>query len=277
MEHSYKYAVIRAVPDPRKGEVINIGIVVFHREHVDVQIAPSLSKLLALDAGVDIQEIRRLPTAISEWTSRFNSVEEKFEAIRRYGIVTLSEAGSFRVTPGMTYEDQISALMKTLVLPRPRDPGASVSVNRISTMLRDMFRQRDVLGKDLEDIHKHLIVPNFPIDSDENLFAEFALKNGAYWFTETADFRARSKGQLDNTRIASLAAIKLVKARKRFRKDVKAFVVYGAGNDSDVTGQLNLLSDYVDELIDVEDRKALARYTQRMMELAGSNREFASN
>jgi hypothetical protein len=277
MEHSYKYSVIRAIPDVRKGEVVNIGIVVFHPDSVDVRLAPSLNKLLALDAGVDIDQIRDLPSTLNQWTARFDSVEEKSEAIRRSGMVTLSEIWTFRITPALNYENQISALMKALVLPRARDASALMSSNRISTTLREIFRSRDILGKEAEDIHKHLVVPNFPIDADENLYAEFALRNGSYWLTETADFRARSKGQLENTRVASLAAIKLVKAKKRFRSGVRAFVVYASTSDAEVAGQLNLLSDYADELVDVENRRALARYAQQILDVAGSNRELASS
>ena len=42
MARTYKFAVLRATPDPRKGEVINVGIVVFHPETTDIRIAPSL-------------------------------------------------------------------------------------------------------------------------------------------------------------------------------------------------------------------------------------------
>jgi len=277
MERSFEYAVVRAIPDPRKGEVINIGIVVFHAETVDVRLMPSLSKLMALDASIDVSEIRKLPDALSHWTSRFDGIDQKYEAIYRFGIVTLSEKGTFRVTPAIDYETQIGHLIKTLVLPKPKDEQVSAPVNRISTLLRDIFKNEEVLGKDNEDIHKHLIVPNFPIDANENLYSDFALKNGAYWFTETADFRARSRGVLDNTRVASLAAIKLVKAKKRFiRSKVKTFVIYAATHDSDVTSQLNLLSDYAGELINVQDKRELANYTQRILDVAGTTRQIGT-
>jgi Protein of unknown function (DUF3037) len=277
MEHSYKYAVIRAIPNPRKGEVVNIGIAVFHQETVDTRLAPSLHKLLALEGSVNVDAIRELPTSLSQWTSRVDTIEEKYQAIRSFGIVTLSNLGMFRTSRTVSYEGQIDALMRTLVLPAPRDV-TPVSTNRITTTLRDIFRKKDILGKDDDDIHRHLIVPNFPIDADENLYADFALKNGAYWFTETTDFRARSNGLLDNTRVASLAAIKLLKVKKRYsRSKVNTTVVYAASPSIDVTSQLSLLRDYAQELVDIQDRKALAKYTQRLFEASGSNREFATS
>lgn len=272
MERIYKYAVIRATPDRRKGEVVNIGILVFHPDTVDTRLAPSLNKLLALDASIDVEEIRSLPTVLGQWASRFDSVEEKYEAIRHFGVVTLSEVGTFRTTPALGYQDQVSNLLKTLVLPKQRDEP-SVSINRISTSLREVFRQRDVLGKETEDIHRHLVVPNYPINADENLYSDFALKNGAYWFTETADFRAKSRGALDNMRVASFAAIKLLKAKKLHR-NVHTFVVYATSRDADLSGQINLLSTCAGEIIDIDDRKAMARYTQQILEVAGSNKQI---
>jgi len=276
VEHIYRYAVVRAVPDPRKGEVINIGVVVFHSETVDVRIAPSLNKLIMLDGSIDLDEIRHLPQVLAEWTARFDSVQEKHDAIQAFGIVTLSDLGTFRETPTLTYEDQVATLMKTLVLPRGREQSDGKSTNRISTRLREIFRKKDVLGKDEDDIRRHLVVPNFPIDRGENLYAEFALRNGAYWFTETVDFRAPSKRLIDNTRDASLAAIKLVKARSKFRKDIKATVIFGTASDAVAAGPLTLLKDYADELVNIADRRAMARYTQRILELTGSNREITS-
>ena len=77
MDRFFKYAVLRAIPDPRRGEVVNIGLAIFHEQTVDVRMAPTLSKVLALDPGIDIYQYQNLPDAIAQWTSRFDSVEEQ--------------------------------------------------------------------------------------------------------------------------------------------------------------------------------------------------------
>ncbi len=270
MEQYFKYAIVRAIPDPRKGEVVNIGIVVFHDQNIDVRLLPSFGKLLALDANADIAEIQNLPESLPQWTARFDTVEEKHAAIHRFGMITLSDLGTFRTTEAVPYAEHVSMLMKNLVTPRARESAPANTANRITTSLREIFRQRDILGKNNSDIRRHLVVPNFPIDPEENLFVDFALKNGSYLFTETADFRSRSKGSLDNSRIASFAAIKLLKAKRRFRIPIKAYVVY-AGSGAEISPQLKLLEDYADQLIDLENRRALAKYTQTIMEAAGPN------
>lgn len=275
MAHSYRFAVLRAIPDARKGEVINVGIVVFHSDTVDVRLAPSLNKLLALDGSIDVDQIRELTTALGQWTSRFDTVEQKYDAIRHFGIVTVSELGNFELFQGEAYEDAISRMLRLFVLPRPRETAVLPVASRLTTNLKLIFQKQAVLGKTMEDIHSHLIVPNFPIDAEENLYVDFALRNGAYWITETADFRAKSQNVMDHLRIASLASVKINKARKRFRgTKVNSFVVYAAHGVEDVQSQLNLMSEYVDELVNLEDRNELARYTNKILRVAGHNRQL---
>lgn len=273
MERFYNYAVIRAIPDPRRGEIVNIGLAVFHEQSVDVRMAPSLGKILALDPGLDIEQYQRIPESIAQWSARFDSVPERYEAIKHFGIVTLTELGSFRTTPSINYEDHVRRLMTNLVVPPIRENQIISSANRITTSLRQIFRSRDVLGKTNDDIGKHLIVPNFPLDPEENLYADFALKNGAYWITETADFRARSKSSMENSRVAAFAAIKLLKAKKKFPK-VKTFVVYASQSDASVAGQLNLLGDHTQELINLESKQDMGRYMNAIMGAAGATAQL---
>src|SRR4051794_7852586 len=121
MEHIYKYAVLRVMPDPRRGEVVNIGLAVFHADTVDVHVAPSLGKIIALDPSVDIEQYQKLPDALKQWATRFDSVEDRINAIRHFGMVTISELGQFRVTEGVTYAEHVKRLMQTLVVPKARD------------------------------------------------------------------------------------------------------------------------------------------------------------
>src|SRR5260370_39841322 len=47
MDHIVRYAILRAIPDTRRGERVNIGVVVFLPDRLDVRFA-ELSKLRAL-------------------------------------------------------------------------------------------------------------------------------------------------------------------------------------------------------------------------------------
>lgn len=276
MDDIFSYAVLRATPDALKGETVNVGLVVFHPDTVNVLLAPSLRKLIALDGSIDINEILELPETIKQWAARFDSVADKAEAIKYFGFVTLSELGRFHVTEAVNYESHVERLMEKLVLPRRRDGLSAAPLNRITTRLREMFDKRDVLGRGVDDIQRNLIVPNYPIAPKENLFSDFALRNGSMWFTETADFRGRTKGQLDNSRVAALAAIKVLKAREVFGKKAKTFVIYAADAESDVGSQVNLLRDYAGDLVNFNSRNQMAQYMQAIMNAAGHNKQLSN-
>ena len=118
------------------------------------------------------------------------------------------------------YEASIKRLMLKLVEPKSRARHIAGNT-KITISLRDQFKQQNILGKDLKDITKHLVIPNYPLFPDEGLYADFVLKNGVYRITETADLRAESGSTTDRRRIAADAAIKLDKARKKFKRSSK--------------------------------------------------------
>ena len=48
MAHTYEYAVLTAVPNPRRGERVNVGIIVFRDDRIDVRFKEAVYKLRAL-------------------------------------------------------------------------------------------------------------------------------------------------------------------------------------------------------------------------------------
>jgi hypothetical protein len=136
--------------------------------------------------------------------------------------------------------------------------------------LKAKFRSNKILGTDVNDIAKHLVVPNYPIDSSEGLFADFVLKNNVYHVTETADLRAQSSSNIDRVRVASLAAIKLHKAIDAFGPKTKRYVVY-ASIRGGPTQPINLLGDYADQIFHLDSRTDIASYMELIMEAASPN------
>ena len=47
MAHTFKYAILTAIPDQRRGERVNIGLVVFLRDQLDIRFS-DLSKVAAI-------------------------------------------------------------------------------------------------------------------------------------------------------------------------------------------------------------------------------------
>jgi hypothetical protein len=273
MERFYNYSVLRVIPDARRGESVNIGIVVFAGTGLDVRILPSLSKVAALNGQVDLAMLRQLPEALNEWTSGVVDAGAAHALLRDLGIVSVSTLGRFETTSEGSYERAVSRLMRTLVNPVtvPRQPYGT----RLKTALRTKFKKSKLLGDTSSAIAEHLVVEDYPIDETEGLYADFALKNSAYHITETADFRAASTPQVGLLRAASLAAIKLDKAKQSFGNSTKRYVVYAARRGAP-SQPVNLLGDYSDHIFHMDSRQDMASYFEIIATAASRTRSTAT-
>lgn len=265
MALSFEYAILRVIPDARRGESVNIGLVVFADPGVDVRILPSLAKVTALNGQVDLAKLRELPETLSEWTTGVTDNGARHALLQNLGLVSVSNLGRFELVQGREYEQVVSQLMRTLVNPItvPREPYGT----RIKTDLSKRFRKSNLLGDKPSAIAEHLIVQDYPIDEADGLYADFALKNSAYHVTETADFRAPSTPPVGLMRAASFAAVKLDKARQAFGKGTKRYVVY-ATRKGVPSNPINLLSDYSDHMFHLESRQDMASYMELVMAAA---------
>src|SRR5437660_42133 len=117
MAHSYRYSVLRAIPDQRRGECVNIGVVVFKPGGgTDVRLLSSLNKLYALDANIDVEQFEELPQMIVDWVSSTDDIERRHESLKQFGIVTVSDLGLFQCDDKQ-YEWFVDQIMNTLVKP----------------------------------------------------------------------------------------------------------------------------------------------------------------
>jgi hypothetical protein len=275
MARSFEYAVLRVIPDARRGECVNIGIAAFHESSVDVRLLPSLAKVSALNGAVDLLRLRGLSATIQQITDGVADNGARLELIRSIGVISTTQLGSCELLESAQYERSIARLMKNLVVPVPAIKAA-LSSGRITTTLKAKFRNQRILGADYKDIAKHLVVPNYPIDADEGLFADFVVKNGAYHVTETADLRAASASNIDRVKIASLTAIKLDKAKQGFGRKTKRYVVFAAKSASAVQQQINLMGDYSDAVYNLGSKAEMAEYMERIMGAASQTQALSA-
>ena len=77
MSDNYQYSVLRVIPNKRRGECVNVGLVVFFNNKIDVRVLPSLNKVRAIDGKVDLSQIFELPELLNEWIEPNWSIDEK--------------------------------------------------------------------------------------------------------------------------------------------------------------------------------------------------------
>lgn len=259
------FSIIRYQPDMHRQEVVNVGVVLFADDGPRISLGASLGKVLALDPNFPIANIydqaERLRGVLANLWERNVPIDDITSRFGPGGMLSLSSTGMLERT-GRTPESIIEELERDLVrAPTPRrlkEPRTS----RLHTELRRVFAQARILGSKPTDISRHLVVPNFPIDPDVGLFAEFALRNGKLHITETVDFRTAAASTKRTE--AQAKTLLLLQAQNRVgAADLLRYVVV-TGVSSQVQSSINLLSRFADDLIIRESTQDWRRYVDAM-------------
>lgn len=271
MANTYDFSIIRIEPDPRRGEVVNIGIVIYSGDGLDVRILPNLRKVHALFGDFNLKELYDLPKSLSEWGSVLLDKQDPNEPLA-FGPVEISARGTFTAVNKEVYQSQVSNLLKTLVSPTRAWKQRKHST-RLTTDVKQIFKKQSLLGESADDVLSHLIVPHYPIAEDQDLYADFALKNGVYQFTETLDFRVSDASLHAKFGQTAVSALTLDKAKKRFGKKTKRIVLYAAkaSVDRQIIRHLNLVSDHADMVLNFESRSDRAIYVEDVLSALGAN------
>lgn len=270
MAHIFKYTILQAVPDLRRGERVNIGIAVFLPERVDARFS-DLSKIKAIateswDSYVEEAKARLLAAHMKgaepeHIIGRFSSVERGIEC---------SELGWISVVDPSQYEARLSEVLRDLVS-RPRK-APKPKATRINTEIASEFRRVKVLAGKEETIEDNKIVRDFYVSQPEDLRADFALKNGQYHVAATLDLRLANV----NISQAALKAVVLDKAGDEFGNNggVRRIGVYAAnGSVEKYNHHILLLKDYADVTYNwlvPRERRAFTKSMYDAMSMGGT-------
>jgi hypothetical protein len=258
MAHTFKYVIITAIPDPRRGERVNIGVVVFLRDELDVRFS-ELAKVHAIAGGNWGEYADKVAERLNKW---FSMGHDPAEFMRRAGsserIIRFSDIAWFSIPDEASYEARVTEILDTLVKkPRPeRRPRSS----RINTEIADEFKRANILASPHESVEDHKVVRDYYISRDEELRADFIVQNGATHATATLDLRKAAV----HISHATLPALILDKARKTFGDDTRRFAVYAAQQSTlpQFKPHIRILEEYSDKIynwLDPNDRLAYTR------------------
>lgn len=262
---TFKYSLIRITPNIEKGETINVGLIVYHDDDIDIRMINSISKLRAIEKKLDLDYLDDLSTSFFELSK---SIDDVFLLPKLFkGSLSLSDFGMFTISENDSYEQSLNELMNRLVNPQK---SQHKRLNRkIFFDIKDTFVKHGIFSKYDEDLYCHKIVANYPISSEEGLSADFLLKNGAYHLTETIDFRSENlKKQMGE---AALSALTISKARELFDGNLDSFVIYAAEKTSQEKSaklQINLLEKHTNHLINAFSKDDMNYYYEKMLNAA---------
>lgn len=259
------FSLVRYQPDMHRQEVVNVGVVLFTPIGSHVSFASNQGKLLALDPNFRLNRLfdqaHKLNAALKGLHEARVPVEDQIRMFSTGGEISLSAPGMINAQ-GQSPETLLEELLQDLVCAPAKTRLREPQTSRLHTELRQIFKQARILGTKPGDIAKHLVVPNFPIDPDVGLFAEFALRNGQLHITETVDFRLSTHAS--KRQEAQAKTLLLVQALERVGSaDLKRYVVV-TGASAQVQSSMNLLERHADEFIVRESEQDWRRYVDAM-------------
>ena len=268
---TFKYAIIKYMPDPKRGEVINVGLVIFNDSKVDIRTLSASAKARMLDGASDSADLDSLRSGLESMAGWASSAEQAAQYISTFeGSSTyLSSVDVFVIDDLNQYERRVINLFNDLVKPfssKERAPRNS----RLSTYLKNTFERMDILGKDSDDLSKHKIIHNYQLSDKTGFSADFLLKNGRFHITEAIDFNVNDTSA--KFKETTMKVMTFMEGRKTLGDDSARYFVYSASleKEKEVVAHLNLAEEYSDRLFNVESKEEKSQYFSLISGLVGS-------
>lgn len=248
MANTFKYSIIRAEPDLRRGERVNVGIAVDNGSSLDVRVVDTrkATTIASKDWDAHIQIFSDALRDFYTDEGDLDGVATLLNGLDRQ--LGLSSTGWFEARDADNYEAQVAKIVETLVA-RPKAVRRSRETS-LATEVANSFKSADILSSQGEPLESGRVVRNYVVDPDANLIADFALKNGSLHFATTLSLTAA------NPHIGTSAskAITMDKAR-RITNSARAYCVYAVApsRKPELKEHLSLLSDYSDAIFNWRD------------------------
>jgi hypothetical protein len=225
MERSYKFAVLRASPDERRGERVNIGLAVAEPGGtLDIRL-PEARKLRHL-TGHHWEQVA------DAYADQLKAAWRETPDIERLGgtpssmseVFSLGAPGSLRVREG-DYEERVRSILRAMV-ERPLLSRAEKQ-ERINTEIAHVLKDRGVLGQKDEDLDSARVIPKFVVSPDKAIVADFVRKGPTkIRIVSTLDLRGSKIAA--HSKACEKGAV-FYFARERFGDDTEPMGVYAAG------------------------------------------------
>lgn len=228
----YKFALLRMAAAPPRDERLNIGVVVFRDDTLDIRLLRSLGKLNALSLAYDHDALRAAADELRALDRMISAPDDlpdsRLAKLVSFGAFDFSPLGTFKARNQDAYEQQVAFLLKSFVEPEPAlKQGTHGKGTKLVAALKSAFRSDRVLAKKGEDLSAHRVVPN--VELATGLVADFVLKNGAMHVIETVDASGDASATVRAIKDIALSALTIEQARITYgEKDTIGRLVYHA-------------------------------------------------
>ena len=276
MSEKTPFTLLQIVPDRLRGEVLNVGIVLHTETGPDLRLRMLPSRLKALAPSysrVNLEEWRQAWLASLQ---RFESASQRWSWLKEaMAPLHLSETGGTILAESQDdLEAQVEGLLERLVMP-PRTTAAAarprVRRSGLHSQLTTWLRAQHLYSSKIQDLSKNRVVSGYPLSVSEELFAEFALKNGAIHVIETLDLRGHSSYTKPLRNEASHKALVLDLAQDELQDTSQRIAVIAADDYSTMKPAVSMLNRKASTVVSMDsanDRQWLADFVAKSLHLS---------
>lgn len=266
---TFDYSIIRYMPNQKRGEIVNIGIIVFTGPEVDVHLLNGAAKLRVLDGQSSINDLISYEQILHEAKSITKDKNEFIKFLSLFGkSVKISAPAQFNIDHAGQYDAQINKLFNELVKPfASREPITKTS--RIQTLVKNKLDSLNLLAKSADELSYHKVVQNYPISKNSGFSADFLLKNGKFHISEVIDYNVNDiNAKFKET---TLKVMTFMEGKKHLGNDVGCYFVYSASSaiEKEISAHLNLANDYSEALFNLASKRDESSYFEMISNLAG--------
>lgn len=267
---TFKYSIVKYMPDAKRGEVVNVGLVVFTESKVDVRVLSASAKVRVLDGCSNIADLDSLKKGLESISAWAQNSEQAIQFLKTFDSSStyLTETSVFILDDINQYERRVNNLFNELVKPFA-SKEKTVRNSRIHTYVKNIFSGMDILGKDVDDLSRHKVIHNYPLSDKTGFTADFLLKNGKFHITEAIDFNVNDfNAKFKET---TMKVMTFMEGRKFLGDDTGRYFVYSASasKEKEVFPHINLAEEYSDRVFNLESKSEHVEYFNMMSSLVG--------
>lgn len=253
MARTYEYAVLRLEPNPLRAEAVNLGVVVFRDNDVDIRFGRVLTRARAIMPDFNPEILNQITEAYERLGQVDLSNEEKHRTLSRIGIASLGERKSFIVPSESVdlYEAKVQEILGLFVGEKRAENKRRVGSKTLIADIRNDFRKFNVLAAvgDVAAIMDHRIVPEWPIPNRPSLKADLALKNGDMRVCEVVELNLEENNTFPNAFYSGVVTLEqsesLAKATQR------VFAYRAKGSKQKIDEALEIAGMHATKIVDL--------------------------
>jgi hypothetical protein len=261
------FVLLRAI-DQARGECMNAGVVLFADGKATVATAPDTKRLKHLHpdfAALSLDSwAAQLQKTLDSMSERLQSHEQLMAMLPLLcqPFACDAQAGTATIKDN-DVEETLHELLQWQVI----TPATSIRAKRqlgkkqtkLGVEIRKWLTSQKAYSSRIEDLSKHRVVANYPIDPAADMYADFALQNGKLNVMEIMDLRGVEHLTASMRGEAAVKGITLDEAKRT----ANPIAVFAASDHGVARPAIHLISRYASDVYDLsltEDRDRFASF-----------------